>query len=242
MLKLKRMQRGIAPIGSGWGTPVFTIEIENDDAAVTPQEGKNDFQVNAEALLLSVTEETKKNGWENSWALELAGKSHGFGCYFVGDNWMAKENRIVTGEFFRLVARVAVETQRVFGIQKMTEPYFGWVGTPLHFTGMDDFYQQFNHCVVWCPLSKDYNQLAFMEQKNHAFTRFYFDVVEPGDVDKIEEFYGKTGVLEGISPVKVQLTASHEAWNTAVKYVIERGFRVSPKLAEKEGVVEIEHF
>jgi hypothetical protein len=239
MIKLKRLQRGIVPFGSGWGTPAFAIEIESDDAVVEADEGKTPFQVNADKLLMDITETVKVNQWAELWTLELAGKGRGVSCYFVGDEWISKENRGVTGEFFRLFSRISVETQRMLAIQKLAEPYMAWVGTPTHYTGMDDFYQQFNHCVVDCPLSADYNQMAFMEQKNHPFTRFYFNMETVDDVNKVDKFYSEPGLLEGLSPVKVQITASQEAWSQAIDLSMKTGFRVCPKRTVTEGFLEV---
>jgi hypothetical protein len=231
-MKLKRVQGGLLPFASAFGAPGITVEAEFGEEYAPGKETEDA----AEAFLKELAEKMAEQKLDRLWAIELSGKTHGAGLYFVGDEWMQKENRPITGHVFKLISKVSVEAQRMFGIQSMSEPYMGWCGTPMHYTGMDDFYNQFNHVCVDCPLEEKFNQIAFFEQKNHAFTRFYFRVEKPNDTSKIDELYRKPGLME-MSPVKINIMANDETWDEAAKYALAYGYRIM-----KMGLGDMPHF
>jgi hypothetical protein len=222
---VKEFGLGACANGSGYGSTIFAVKFGYDDKIL---EGENPAAENAKLILDDLTQKVKDNGWEQQWKILLLGKIHGLGIYFIGDDIVEETNRLVFSNLFILLSRVSVEAQRMFAIPKISEPYVVWVGTPKIYSSLDDFYNNFNHIFVECPLS-DYSQVAFMEQRNHNFARFNFTINTKEDLALLDKLYREPKLIE-TAPQKIQITASKEVWDDALAYAMKYAYHIYPKI------------
>jgi hypothetical protein len=233
-MTIKEFEMGPCILGSGMGSPIFSLKFNYDDKVL---DGDNPEAENAKLVLDDITARIKENGWEQQWKIFLLGKMHGIGLYIIGDDVAEEAHRSAFAHFFRLLSHISAEAQKMFAIQKISEPYVVYVGTPQNFTSLDDFYNNFNHIFIECPLSDNYSQIAFMEQRNHVFARFNFTVEKSEDFALIDKYYRDLHLLD-MAPQKIQITAAKEVWKEAVDYAMRNAYRLYPKTDDSwEGFV-----
>jgi hypothetical protein len=230
---VKEFELGVCANTSGLGSPIFSIKFEYDDKIC---DGDNPAAENAKIILDDITQRVKDNGWEQQWKIFLLGKMHGVGMYFVGDDIAEEAHRFVFSHLFRLLSHVSVEAQKMFAIPKISEPYFVFVGTPKVYTSLDDFYQNFNHIYIECPLDNNYSQIAFLEQRNHPFVRFNFKVNTKEELETIDKYYRESKLLE-TSPQRISIQSSEEAWEDAVAYALKYAYHIYPTNKKLKGFI-----
>lgn len=119
--------------------------------------------------------------------------------YFIGDDFTADEYRTISMKFFEKLSYNSkdmqlVEIKRIAAERKMDEksaimhyiraPYTVFAGSPINYTGVDQFYENFNYIVMKLNgCLKEPAPIACIEAQNHKFASF---IIEADD-SNIEE-------------------------------------------------------
>lgn len=194
MLKLNKFEYGIAPFGSMSGMGIFHIDFGVDEKVYNNEDemaaNANDIVEQLMNLIPSVCKEER-------WAEFLMGERY---LVVTGDDIMAGDEKKVTNAVFNAISHVSLEMQKTIAVHKMIPPRMCFMGQPKHFTGKDQWYENFD--LVYCMLPvKDENgkpytagntpisDMALAEMSNASMAQFMSKVSSPEEAKLADELY-----------------------------------------------------
>ena len=172
MLKLNKLEVGVFPSSQMQGMPVIHFDIIDDgkdyelDAEGKPtQEG---LVKCSETILNDIKTELENNHWEEEWVDFLLAKKYGV---FTGDEMASEKNVDCSDILFRMISHISHDMQNDIEEVEFRKrpPMFVFSGTPKYYTGLKQFYENFN--VLFCKVTPELpeNMFAFLEMQKHTF-------------------------------------------------------------------------
>lgn len=177
--------------------------------------------------------------------------------YFVGDDFTDDAYRNVSMKFFEKISFLSKNMQ-LAAIRKIAEdrkldeksaimhyiraPFSVFVGSPVNYTGVDQFYENFNFIIMKLnPCLKEPAPIAAIEAQNHKFASM---VIEANDdnIDEIcqdlEEKWVKTEIIRAIDSKFFFIDTSDKPSEKVKEAAVARGWRIQRKL-DYSGVLEL---
>lgn len=172
MLKLNKLEVGVFPSSQMQGMPVIHFNMiddgnqyELDDEGRPTQES---LVKCSEAILDNIKTELENNHWEDMWIDFLLAKKYGV---FTGDEMASEKNVYCSDLLFKMISHISHAMQDDIEEVEFRKrpPMFVFAGTPKYYTGLKQFYENFN--VVFCRVTPDTpeNMFAFLEMQKHTF-------------------------------------------------------------------------
>lgn len=194
MLKLNKLEVGIFPNSQMQGMPVIHFDLINDDNVnyETGEDGKPTQEARvkcAEAILNDIKNELETNHYEEVWVDFLLAKRYGV---FTGND-MASEDEVDTSDIlFRMISHISHDMQNDIEEVEFRKrpPMFVYAGEPVHYTGLKQFYENFN--VLFCrvsPKELPENMFALLEMQKHTFCNIEAVCDNAEDVDAFVSNY-----------------------------------------------------
>lgn len=156
--------------------------------------------------------------------------------YFCGDALPDPENAKATSTFFSLLSVESLNRQKnSVHVTQLHAPFLGFIGSPLYYTGEEQFYENFNYLVITCGLvgitektiPEFYRDFAMIEISRHKFASFAFKISRQEDLDLFEKFYRDRDVVN-IDPRRIYfIPAGTDAdlIDLVAAYCLKTGYR-----------------
>lgn len=265
-LKIEKIEYGITPFGADYGNHAIAAYFKAVDGDYDYK--KEELQhISDDEKEVALTDEdiagyglfddliriAKEANLEEELNKYLLGNAT---MYFIGDDFTADEHRTISMKFFEKLSYNSkdmqlVEIKRIAAERKMDEksaimhyiraPYTVFAGSPINYTGVDQFYENFNYIVMKLnPCLKEPAPIAAIEAQNHKFASM---IIEANDdnIDEIcqdlEENWVK-GELVRAANTKFFFVDTSETPSEKVKEAANaRNWRIQRKL-DYSGVLE----
>lgn len=219
MIKITSINTGLFPFGPGRGNRAVMIRFENDTSPDPAPDTKPSDEDYAKTLLEGVESFMQGSSNEENaklWEDALIARAH---IVFSGESMAHRDNIPVMNHFFAHLSRKSLDRQKnSVAVHKLRPPFMIFHGKPIHFTQPNDFYENFQVCVLECGVDAGltpetqlsyFRNVAMVETAGHAFSTFIFRISEKEDLDRFKTFYrDEEGVLD-VSPERVYFVPAH---------------------------------
>ena len=142
----------------------------------------------SETILNDIKAELENNHWEEEWVDFLLAKKYGV---FTGDEMASEKNVDCSDILFRMISHISHDMQNDIEEVEFRKrpPMFVFSGTPKYYTGLKQFYENFN--VLFCKVTPELpeNMFAFLEMQKHTFCNVETAATCADDVKTFYENY-----------------------------------------------------
>ncbi len=193
MLKLNKLEVGVFPSSQMQGMPVIHFDLFDDGTEYEKDEQGKPTQDGlvkcAEGILNQIKEHLETDHFEEDWVDFLLAKKYGV---FTGDDMASEANLPESDILFRMISHISHDMQNDIEEVEFRKrpPMFVFSGTPKYYTGLNQFYENFN--VVFCnvkPNELPENMFAFLEMQKHTFCNIQAVASSAEDVQAFYDNY-----------------------------------------------------
>lgn len=235
MLKLNKVEVGLYPASQLQGMSVIHFDLSDDKEAEYEKDenGKPTQEAkvkNAEAILDAIKKELDEKHIEEEWIDFLLAKKYGV---FTNDDLASEDNVEISDILFKFISHMSHEIQNEIEEVEFRKrpPMFVFYGTPKHYTGLHQFYENFN--VVLCkvdPNNAPENMFAFLEMQKHTFCNIEAVCKTAEEVDSFYSIYIQNDQIKADPNRTTVIIEEKKGANEIVKECDRLGVRVVASL------------
>lgn len=221
MIKIKKIEEGIFPYGSGFGMRMGHIHFEVDGTSV------NSIEEAGKKLIEDYENKVKESGFENFATRWYCGKAFCVISESGDSNLSSRENLPIFDELYVYLSKKSWEQQKAFGLHtQMNALPISYFGTPKEYSGTDQFFERFNLIYINADTTDNYNALAEAEALRVPNSTLLFFPKSKEDVDKFLKDHVRTE-LQYLSSKFVAIFNNRNPDIELMKYCSEKGLRLS---------------
>lgn len=192
MLKLKDLDWEYFPEGQVQALNGLVFRFEDDGQTFTIPEGqteipKQDLVDACEKLLDDVKAKLEEKQLQEEWVNFLLSRKYGF---FIGEE-MANKNCVEESMIlFAMISHISHDLQKDETVEfRKQPPKFAFKGKPINYTGLKQFYENFNVVLIDCDTAEPKNMFAFLEMSKNIFSNVQCVVKTVEDVNNFYKNY-----------------------------------------------------
>ena len=192
MLKLDDLNWEYFPEGQVQGLNGLVFRFSDDGRQFTIPEGqkepaREDLTKECEAVLEDVKKKLEEKGLEDDWVDFLLSKKYGF---FIGED-MANKNCIDESMIlFAMISHISHDLQNEETVEfRKQPPKFAFKGKPINYSGVKQFYENFNVVLIDCDTDAPKNMFAFLDMSKNIFSNCQCVCKNADDVEKFYKNY-----------------------------------------------------
>ena len=212
MIKVKSVSCGHFPFGSAQGAPVFYVVFDTDKEVPADKEA---IEKNFKECMDIIKKYIDDNHFEQEWISVLTG-----GKYLIvsGEELMMPGNRECFEAFFNGVSHLAHDAQNDIQVEfKKRPPMFGFIGSPLHNTGREQWYEHFNLIGIMVDSKVENKEpFALLEMMHNSFACVTCECSTPEEVDNLMNNYIKDTYFPTLRTIVI--TDDEKTRQRALKY------------------------
>lgn len=192
MLKLKDLNWEYFPEGQVQALNGLVFRFEDDGKKFEIPEGQDkvpqeDYVKACEAILDEVKVKLEEKELQDAWVDFLLSKNYAF---FIGED-MANKNCVDESMIlFKMISHISHDLQNEETVEfRKRPPMFAFKGKPINYTGLKQFYENFNMVLIDCDTDEPKNMFAFLEMTKHIFANVQCVCNTVSDVDAFYRNY-----------------------------------------------------
>lgn len=229
MIKIKKIEKGIFPYGSGFGMKMGHIHFEVNNTRV------EDIQETGKKLIEEYEDLVKNSGIEEFIDKWYLGKAFTVISESGEGNLSSKDNLPLFDELYIYLSKKSWEAQKAFGLHsQMNALPIAYYGTPKEYSGTDQFFERFNLIYINADMTDDYNALAESEALRVPNSTALFFPKTKEDVDKFLSIHVRTE----LPYISSKFVAVFEKNSDLMTYCSDKGLRLSLSM-KNEGFLDL---
>lgn len=232
MVKIKNIEKGLFPFGSGLGMFMGKITFECDDEKVEDLEKAGKELVDSYE---SLVKDKKMESLIESW---YCGDTYFMICE-TGEGFISSETNLpLFDKLYYHLSKKSFETSKGLLRTTLVALPIGFVGSPKEYTGSNQFYERFNLIYVTQDNGNSFDQLAEVEALRIPNSSLVVWPKTKEDVDNVFTNHIRMDKLPHLSSKYVAAFPQYEGFEEVIDYAAERGLRVSFDFSNKKGFLK----
>lgn len=225
MLKLVDLNKEYFKEGNCQGLQGLVFKFEDDGQQFEIPKGskeptKESLVTACEAILENIKAKLEEKKLEQDWIDFLLAKNYGF---FIGDDLANKNCIDESTVLFAMISHISHDLQKEETVEfRKRPPMFAFKGKGLNYTGLKQFYENFNFVLVECTPEKPENMFAFLEITKNIFANIQCVCKSVKDVETFYQNY----VVDKTSQVVPNRVSIIIEDLTNAKELIEKAFEL----------------
>lgn len=194
MLKLVDLNWEYFPEGQVQSLNGLVFKFKDDGKQFTIPEGqktatKEDLVNACEKVLDDIKAKLEKKNLQDEWVDFLLSRKYGF---FIGED-MANKNCVDESMvLFQMISHISHDLQNEETVEfRKQPPKFGFKGKPINYTGLKQFYENFNVVLINCDITEPKNMFAYLEMSKNIFSNVQCVCKTAEDVENFYNNYVK---------------------------------------------------
>lgn len=227
MLKLEDLNWEYFPEGQVQGLNGLVFRFSDDGKTFTIPEGqkepaKEDLVKECEAVLENIKTKLEEKKLEEEWVDFLLSRKYGF---FVGEDLANKNCIDESMVLFAMISHISHDLQNEETVEfRKQPPKFAFKGKPINYSGIKQFYENFNVVLIDCDTDEPSNMFAFLDMSKNIFSNVQCVCKTAEDVDKFYHNYIEKQTvqcdLNRVSVIIEDLTNAKDIIKKASEYKI----------------------